>query len=292
MTTTDDTRYDLTAAEIWRVTTEFLAAHPGRGRFVSAVVGPATPLAAVGRTLERHVFEDAFGNDAKVMAAEYGAYEHNSIFFVALDRRHGVPAGVARMIESTGPGVKTIDDAPACIGVPLEGILTAHGMDGGTVWDCATLAVLPEYRGPRSALLVSSLMYRTFLVIGARRGVRHAVSMLDRGAYKGIGLLGTPLEPLAGSGPFAYLGSAENRAVYMDFPRIAPTVTRHAARLRAEVRPGLAVLRRGGLRRLLTARLAAAASLRVGTGKDLDQLILVPEPLGVSVTSHRDVCAG
>ncbi|OJF13161.1 hypothetical protein BG844_16725 [Couchioplanes caeruleus subsp. caeruleus] len=260
------------------IVADFLDAHPTpRGRFVSAVVGPGTQLADVGRALERQVFERTFGNDAAVMAGEYGPYEANSIFFVVLDRRRRVPAGVARMIESTGRGVKTIDDAPRHIGVGTADILAAHGMDGGRVWDCATLAVLPEYRGSRSSLIVSSLLYRTFLVIGGRRGVRHAVAMLDRGAYRNIGMLGTPLRPLAGSGPFAYLGSPENRAVYMDFPAIAPAVAAQAAVHRRAARPGLATLRPGGLRRMLTRRVAATVSRRVGTGQDLDRLIVVPD---------------
>ncbi|MEV6600925.1 hypothetical protein AB0M36_29370 [Actinoplanes sp. NPDC051346] len=277
MTAATGTRYELSPETARRVVTEFLAAHPGRGRFVSAVVGPDAPLADVGRALERQVFEHAFGNDATVMADEYGAYEANSIFFVVLDRRRGVPAGVARMIESTGRGVKTIDDAPRLIGVGTDDILAAHGMDGGRVWDCATLAVLPEYRGGRSSLIVSSLLYRTFLVIGARREVRHAVSMLDRGAYRNIGLMGTPLRPLAGSAPFAYLGSPENRAVYMDFPAIAPAVAAKAAEHRRRARPTLATLRPRGLRRILTHRVAATVSRRVGTGHDLDHLIVGPD---------------
>ncbi|MFI7602956.1 hypothetical protein [Actinoplanes sp. NPDC049681] len=277
MTAAFRTRYELSPAQARRVTAEFLAAHPTpRGRFVCAVAGPDTPLADVGRALERQVFQHTFGNDAAVMAAEYGPYEANSLFFLVIDRRRGVPAGVARMIESTGRGVKTIDDAPEHIGVDVETILAAHGMDGGLVWDCATLAVLPKYRGGRSSLIVSSMLYRTFLVIGRRRGIRHAVSMLDRGAYRNIGLMGTPLEPLAGSGPFAYLGSPENRAVYMDFPAIAPAVAAQAAVHRRAGRLRLSALRPSGLRRMLTRRVAATVSERVGTGKDIDELIVVP----------------
>ncbi|MFI5935233.1 hypothetical protein [Actinoplanes sp. NPDC051494] len=280
----DAIRYDVSAARSRRVTAEFLEQHPGRHRFVCAVVATDSELAGVGRALERQVFDATFGNDATVMAAEYGPYEKNSLFFVVLDRRRGIPAGVARMIESTGAGVKTIDDAPGHIGVGVDEILAAHGMDGGTVWDCATLAVRPEYRGRGTSLLVSSLLYRTFLVMGQRRGVRHAVSMLDRGAYRGIGLLGTPLRPLAGSGPFAYLGSPENRAVYMDFPAIAPAVVRHAATLRRGARPGPGLLRRGGLRRFVYARMAATAARRVGTGQGLDHLIVVPGDSDPNVT--------
>ncbi|GID92332.1 hypothetical protein ACFQFC_40935 [Amorphoplanes digitatis] len=276
--TTTTVRYDLDAAGMQRITAEFLAAHPaGTGRFVTAVVGPDTELARVGRALERRVFEESFGNDAAVMAAEYGPYEANSLFFVVIDRRRGVPAGVARMIEGNGAGVKTIDDAPQHIGVDVGTILAAHGMNGERVWDCATLAVLPQYRGGRSSLLVSSMLYRTFLVIGRRRGVRHAVSMLDRGAYRNIGMIGAPMRTLADSAAFAYLGSPENRAVYMDFPLIEPAVREQAVRMRRASRPTLTALRRSGLRKLLTRRIASQVSTRIGTGADVDEHIVVVE---------------
>lgn len=275
-------RYDLEPAAVLRITADFLAAHPAGGRFVTAVVGPDSDLAAVGRALERQVFEAAFGNDAAVMAAEYGPYEERSLFFVVIDRKRGVPAGVARMIESRGAGAKTVDDAPPHIGGDVATILAAHGMTGEKVWDCATLAVLPQYRGGRSSLLVSTMIYRTFLVMGRRHGVRHAVAMLDRGAYRNLGLVGVPMRTLADSGPFEYLGSVENRAVHMDFPAIGGAVREQAARMRRAARPGLAALRRDGLRKLLTRRVAAEVSLRIGTGKDVDDhIVVVPGDQGV-----------
>ena len=275
-------RYDLDPADLRRITAEFLAAHPAGGRFVTAVVGPDSELAAVGRALERQVFEETFGNDAAVMAAEYGPYEAHSLFFVVIDRKRGVPAGVARMIESRGAGAKTVDDAPGHIGADVPTILAAHGMTGEKVWDCATLAVLPQYRGGRSSLLVSTMIYRTFLVLGRRHGVRHAVAMLDKGAYRNLKLIGVPMRTLADSGPFEYLGSAENRAVHMDFPAIEAAVREQAARMRRAARPSLAALRRDGLRKLLTRRVAARVSLRIGTGKDVDEhIVVVPGQQGV-----------
>jgi hypothetical protein len=63
--TTTTVRYDLDAAGMRRVTAEFLAANPARGgRFVTAVVGPETDLAQVGRALERRVFEAAVREQA------------------------------------------------------------------------------------------------------------------------------------------------------------------------------------------------------------------------------------
>jgi hypothetical protein len=275
-------RYDLGRGARRRITAEFLAAHPTHGRFVTAVVGPDSDLASVGRDLERQIFSESFGNNAAVMAAEYGPYEASSLFFVVIDRKRGVPAGVARMIQSRGAGTKTVDDAPKHIGADVETILAAHGMTGEKVWDCATLAVLPEYRGGRSGLLVSTMIYRTFLVLGRRHGVRHAVSMLDKGAYRNLTLIGVPMRTLADSGPFAYLGSAENRAVHMDFPAIEDAVREQAARMRRAARPGRTTLRRGGLRKLLTRRVAARVSLRIGTGKGIDDhIVVVPGAQGV-----------
>ena len=276
MTTTTEARYDLDAAQMWHLTAEFLATHPGTGDFVSVVVGPDEPLAAVGRAIERTVFEQAFGNDAAVMAAEYGRYEARSLFFVVLDRRRGVPAGVARVIAGGPRDMKTIVDAPAIIGHSADEIIAAHGLHQGTVWEFATIAVLPEYRGGRASLAVSSLIYRTFLLAGRRAGVRHVVAMLDRGGYRNLRLLGVRLIQMAGSEPFAYLGSAETRAVYSDFPGIEPSIAEQSVRLRRQSR--LRALRPTprSLRRLLTRRFAAGISHRVSSGHGLDENIVLP----------------
>jgi hypothetical protein len=267
------TGYALDAGEVRRRTADALAAHPGTGRFVALVVGPDEPLADVGRALERRIFEEAFGNDTAVMAAEYGPYERKSLFFVVLDRKRGVPAGVGRVIEDDGPYVKTIVDAPAHIGRPVAEITAVHGMTTGKVWDFATIAVLKEYRG-RASFAVSSLLYRAFLLAGARAGARHVVAMLDRRAYRNIRLIGVPVETLAGSDAFPYLGSAENRAIHIEFPLVQPAVLAQAARLRRPFAPILGELPGRGLRRLLIRRAAAAISHRVATGKGLDDHIL------------------
>lgn len=269
------TGYDLDDAAVLRRTADALAAHPGprHGRFVTLVVGPDAPLADVGRALERRIFQDAFGNDAATMAAEYGPYEDRSLFFVVIDRRRGVPAGVGRVISDDGPRVKTIEDAPAHIGRTVPEIMARHGMTGGTVLDFATVAVLEEYRG-RASLAVSSLLYRAFIRIGERAGAAHAVAMLDRRAYRNIRLLGVPVETLAGSDAFAYLGSAENRAIHVPFPLIARSIAEQAVRLRRPGAPILGELPGRGWRRLLIRRAAARVSRRVGTGRGLDEHIV------------------
>jgi len=270
------TAYDLDALEIERITVEFLAKHPDPiGQFVSVVAGPEHPLAAVARAVERQIFEEAFGNDADTMAAEYGPYENRSLFFVVLDRRRGMPAGAGRIIEGHGAEVKTIHDAPAYIGVDTEAILAAHGMAGRKIWDYATIAVLPQYRGGRSSLTVSSLLYRTFLVTGKRAGVEHAVMMLDRGAYRNLQLLGVPFEPLAGSQPFEYLGSAENRALHAPFDALTPAIATQARRLGRPFAKITGEIRATGPRRLMVRRVAAGVARRVASGRGLDRHILV-----------------
>lgn len=268
--------YDLDPLEIERVSVEFLAKHPDpTGQFVAVVVGPRHPLAAVARAIERQTFEESFGNDASTMAAEYGPYEEKSLFFLVLDRRRGLPAGAGRVIEGRGAEVKTVRDATAHIGVDTTGILATHGMTGQLIWEFATIAVLPEYRGDRSGLTVSSLIYRSFLLAGARAEVRHIVAMLDRGAHRNMLLLGAPVEPLAGSQPFEYLGSAETRALYCSFNALAPSIARQGRRLGYPFGAIAGEIRARGLRRLLIRRVAAGVSRRVSSGKGLDRQIIL-----------------
>ncbi|MCA2214272.1 hypothetical protein [Jidongwangia harbinensis] len=270
-------RYDLDPGDVRRRVAQCLAGLPATpGRFVAVPAGPGEPLADVGRTVERRVFQETFGNDAAVMTDEYRRYEAQSLFFLVLDREAVAPAGVCRAVAGTGRGIKTIDDAPAHIGHDADAIAAAHGMTGGPVWDFATLAVLPEYRGRRSSLEVSTLLYRTFLRAGRDAGVQHVVAMLDRGAYRNIELLGVPLAALAGSGPFGYLGSTDNRAVYSEFAAILPAIARQAQRLRRPFGPFAGRIRRRGLRRLLVRQMAARVAHRVATGRGVDDRIVLP----------------
>jgi hypothetical protein len=270
------TAYDLDAREIERISVEFLAKHPDpTGQFVAVVAGPQHPLADVARAVERQTFDEAFGNDSGTMAAEYGSYESRSLFFVVLDRRTGMPAGAGRVIEGHGAAVKTIRDATGLIGIDTTGILAAHGMTGKKVWDFATVAVLPGYRGNRSALTVSSLLYRCFLVAGKRAGIKHVVTMLDRGAYRNMLLLGAPVEPLAGSGAFEYLGSVETRALYVAFEELEPGIAAQAGRLRRPFAPIRGEIHAHGLRRTIIRRVAAGVSRRVSSGKGLDRQIVL-----------------
>jgi N-acyl-L-homoserine lactone synthetase len=263
--------YDLPESECRARGLAALYAYPSDGPFVALAVKPDDLLADVARTVERRVFEESFAMDAAVMTDEYAAYEQDSIFLLVIDRRTGAPAGAARLIDGGG---KTLDDAPAAIGVDLGTIAEKHGLFGGRIWDFATLAVLPEYRGGKSTM-VSSLLYRAFINAGRRAGVQHVVAMLDSRAYKGIMRIGVPFEPMAGSKPFDYLGSPSTSALYARFADIAPAIAAQGERL-SNAEPAEGESRARSLRRLITQRVVSKVAHQVATGEGLDEHVDLP----------------
>lgn len=265
--------YDLDDATLRRRCAAALATHPSTGRFVALAVAPGDPMADLARTVERTVFEESFGTDAATMTREYGPYEHASIFFLVIDRSTGLPAGAARVIDGGG---KTLDDAPDRIGRDLSDIARVHELHDGKIWDFATLAVLPAYRGGRSALTVSSLLYRTFLKAGHRAGVRHVVCLLDHRAYRNLQLLGAPLVTMAGSAPFEYPGSPKTRALYVRFADLEPGIADQATRLGRFGATHAGTIKARGIRRLITRRVAARISTQVSSGDGLDEHITLP----------------
>jgi hypothetical protein len=266
--------YDLDETTIRRRTAAAIAAHSqADGRFLALAVGPASPMADVARTVERQVFEPSFGMDATVMEAEYKRYEDDSLFFIVLDRKTGLPAGAARVIDGGG---KTLDDAPEHIDVPLSAIVELHNLHTGRIWDFATLAVLPAYRGGRDGVAASTLLYRTFLNAGRLAGVRHLTAMLDYRAHRNLKLIGVEFEPLAGSEPFEYLGSPKNEALYVPFAQLIPSIARQAERLSQRDGEHQGEIPGNGLRRLVTRRIAARVAAQVASGEGLDEHIRLP----------------
>jgi N-acyl-L-homoserine lactone synthetase len=266
--------YDLDEGTVRRLVATALAAYPtATGRFLALAVGPATPLADVARTVERQVFDETFELDAATMTTEYRRYESDSLFFIVLDRKTGLPAGAARMIDGGG---KTLDDAPDLIDVPLSTIVALHRMYSGRIWDFATVAVLPAYRENRAGLTVSSLLYRTFLNAGRRAGVEHMVTMLDRRAHRNLRMIGVEFSAMAGSAPFAYLGSASTQALYVPFEDLQPSIARQSQQLGRIGSGHAGEIVGGALRRLLTRRTAARVAAQIASGYGLDEHIMLP----------------
>jgi hypothetical protein len=270
-------RYDLHVDGMRRVTARYVSADgPSAGPYAALVFGTDHELSNVARAVERITFEEKFGNDAATMRAEYGPYEAGSWFIAVVDRRYSMPAGVIRIIEDAGAGLKSLNDATTHVGATVERIRAHHGMDdGGRTVDVATLAVLPQYRGARSGLMVSTMLYRTLYVQFGCEGVKHAVAMIDRAAFRNLTLIGVPMTPMVGSGPFEYLGAAENWALYGDFHQWGPSITLRVAELRRQARPGLTDLRRPSIRRLLFRRMAARVANSIITGEGLERHVVL-----------------
>ena len=277
MATTTSVRYDLDPAELARRAGARLDRHPGpAGRFVAVAVTGDDPLADVGRTLERLVAAET--GAAGVLRAGYAPYEHAGRIVVVLDRERRQPAGAVRVIADDGRGTPALHDASAALGRAPAQIRAAHGMDDGAgICEFGVPAILPRYRGKRSAVQVGTLLYRACVRIARDAGMRHVVAVLDRAAARNALGLGTPFVPLAGSAPLTHRGAAGARALYGDLDRFEAAFAEQAARLRRAARPGGGVTVRGNdLKRLAVRRVAADIAGRLATGAGLDDRIILP----------------
>jgi hypothetical protein len=188
---------------------QLLAANPGPDRFVCVHLPAGSPFGDVARRVECAVFGEWFGNTPEVMAEAYGPHEATSAFLLVLDRELGVAAGALRYLPGGG---KTLPDVSALLGIPEASILTRHGISVALCVDIATLAVPKPYR--RSG--VSLTLYARLYTEAVAAGIAHGVTILDDHAYQQLVSLGVALEPICGSEPFSYLGSAKSRATVIE----------------------------------------------------------------------------
>lgn len=199
------------------------------------VVTHGHPLANSARGIESAVFREFFHNSAEDLQAAYEPYEWASTWLLVVDRHRQRVAGTLRIIKYSAAGLKTlVDVSRPPLSIPTFKVLEQHGVDLAKTWDIGTLAVLPEYRGDH---LVASELYGQLYTAAQRAGVKHAVTVLDDHAYQQlVTVLGVPWEPLCGSEPGPYLGSAKSHAVVGHLGKALPAVEKHVASLPAEIR--------------------------------------------------------
>lgn len=176
----------------------------------------------LGRYVEQQVFAEAFGNSVDLLQFEYGPYEEATAFIVAIDHRRMLPAGAVRLITPSAAGFKSLDDIPACWGLPLEDVLlsTALTLPPDRVWDIATLAVAPDYRGKATSGLISLALYRGLCRGTLACGIDWCVTILDSVVLRLLQLtLGKPFTTFQGVEPQEYLGSAASVPVWSNVPR-------------------------------------------------------------------------
>ena len=188
-----------------------------RQPFGAYVFLPDDPAAELGRSVERAVFLESFGNTPELLATEYGPYEASSLFYVVLDHRRLRPAGVIRMIVPTkgGPGLKSLNDLAPIWHEPAGSILERSGI-GLTLdrtWDIATLAIDPQYRSAAATGLVALGLYQSIVRTGETLGVEWMVAILDRAVYRmSKARFHQPFFALAEGRP--YLGSRDSLPIY------------------------------------------------------------------------------
>lgn len=240
--------YDLSPEVLRQKTAELLYERPPQGNApeVYYKLEGIDPYADIARTIERQVFEDAFGNTTDTMERAYGPYEQQSMFFVAIDRTldEPVPSGVLRIIKNGPRGLMTVNDLAESQGVEIgqraefiEQIKAYHGIsDLDECWDIGTVAVLDQYRLDRGHL-TSVQLYRGMHVAGMTADIKHYFSMIDVDARRIlVRMLGIPFEPLAGSGPMEYMDSSETYPVYGNAEEFLKSANRKKAEVEERMR--------------------------------------------------------
>jgi hypothetical protein len=185
------------------------------GLYVFATDDPGADLA---RHIERTVFEETFGNSPELLAAEYGPYEPGSIFLCVIDHRRRRPAGMLRVLTPGAAGSKSLHDIERVWGQSPEH-LVKHGVTLRTdrLWDIATLAVDPDYRGKAAHGIVGLSLYQA-LHMGTRRfGIEQLLTILDVRVLRLLQWqLGKPFIEFAGLTAKRYLDSAASLPVWSD----------------------------------------------------------------------------
>ncbi|MFN8028407.1 MAG: hypothetical protein U0W40_19220 [Acidimicrobiia bacterium] len=152
----------------------------------------------------------------------HASYEAASVFFVVVDHRRRVPAGMMRVIMDSPAGFKSLEDLMPVWGVsPAEALRSIDAAwDLTHVWDFATLAVSREYRGEATLGLVTQALLQALTTVGQRSGGTHFVAILDAPVMRMLQWrLGRPFEPFPGLHARSYLGSASSIPVWGELAR-------------------------------------------------------------------------
>ena len=271
MTTT--TSYERTSAGLQR-SPRSGRAPAGTGRFVTLVVGPGDPLADVGPHRRaaglRGVVRQRRRGDGRRVRPVRGEQP-----VLRGDRPAPRRAGgrgphdrAAAARPSTTPPATSACDA---VHHPRRARHdTAGGSGTSPRWRCCRSIAVDGRRW-----LVSSLLYRTFLVAGPpARGAARGVHARPRGVPQHRAGRCADADPMAGSGAVRLPGlGGEPRGLH-GLSGSSSRDPRQAVQLRRRRRGRSAALARSGPRKLLIRRVAAGISRRVSTGRDLDAHIL------------------
>jgi len=183
------------------------------------VIPSADPAAELARSVERNVFYEYFGNTPEMLATEYDPYEAASVYLCVIDHRRRRAAGAMRLILPSPAGLKTTVDLEQAWAQPIAEVLSRTGLElpAPRVWDIATIAVTPDYRGASTNGLISLAMYQGVIQLARHRDVRWVLAILDLVVLDLIQQgTGRPFSLFDGVEPMSYLDSPSSLPVWCD----------------------------------------------------------------------------
>ncbi|MCD9622707.1 hypothetical protein [Rhabdothermincola salaria] len=189
------------------------------------VIPASDPRSELGRHVERAVFGEFFGETEEFLREEYDEYEPGSVFLVVLDHPRRLPAGVVRLIVDSPAGFKSLNDLERIWGEDIDAVLARSGLDvdPSTIWDVATIAVMPEYRKSSTNGLISLALVQGVITLAAKSGVELGLAVFDLVALDLIqAVCGRAWQTFAGLEPKGYLGSPSSIACYCDMQEFGP----------------------------------------------------------------------
>jgi hypothetical protein len=222
---------DLVREELRELTSTLIdAAGSPTETFGIYFLDPDAETSALPRYVERIVFDEWFGNSPELLAAEYGPWEPSTVFVTVVDHRRRLPAGMGRVILPSELGFKTLHDIEARWGQPLDAVLERTGQpwDPAQVWDFATIAVLPEYRGKATDGLIMLSMLQTGSQGLLMTGGRFMICVLDVKVWEYFNAtMYDAFTPYPDVPAIEYLDSPASIPTFVDFDRYGPHLLGH-----------------------------------------------------------------
>lgn len=193
----------------------------GRGDtpFGFYIIRSEEPFAELGRSVEREVFYEFFGNTPDLLHAEYDPYEGASLFLVVIDHLRRVPTGVLRILLPSPLGFKSFHDLEKNWGESMDVVAARTGVefDHDSLWDVATLAVGRDYRGEATQGLVTLGLYQGMDMLTNLVDLKFGVAILDLIVYDKVQTaFHRPFAPFKGIEPKRYLDSPSSLPIWCD----------------------------------------------------------------------------
>ncbi|MEO0494172.1 MAG: hypothetical protein AAF081_12210 [Actinomycetota bacterium] len=177
-------------------------------------VAADSEFAPLARLVEREVFDAYFDNDAAVMDAEYGPYEENSSFVLAIDHVALEPVGVIRRVFPGPPGSKTLRDleeAPEWAVSEADIAVSHPGFRADRCVDLATLAVRAKWSKSKTSVRVAAALQHSSFRADTTLPIDYVIAALDEIVASMVIACEVPLVPICDLPAIEYLGSPATR---------------------------------------------------------------------------------